>query len=151
VTNLRHFLAGAVFSVAAIALAAPQVANAKPGPVDPQKVQALAAQIEAALGGAGCGASVDADVATIESTIAGSGADPAVAMAALQLAQTDSDLCANAKPAVASVDQTIAEASIGGGAPTAGGPGPAGGPGGGAPIGSPSAFVGGGGSDYLVR
>jgi hypothetical protein len=140
------------------------MANAKPGPVDPEKVQALAVQIEAALsnsGGAGgggggggggeCGASVSANVATIQSTIAASGADPAVAMAALHVAQSSPSLCPNAKPAIASVDQTIADAVNGSETPAAGGPIGAGGPGGASPIGAPQSYSSGGGSDYLAR
>jgi hypothetical protein len=132
-------------------LVVPQIASAKHGPVDPEKVQALAAQIEAALGGSGggggggCGASVAANVATIQSTIAASGADPAVAMAALHVAQSSPDLCPNAKPAIASVDQTIADAVNGSETPAAGGPGGA------SPIGAPQSYSSGGGSDYLVR
>jgi hypothetical protein len=120
-------------------------ADAAPKPVDPGKVQALVSQIEASLLSEGCAASSTDDVTAIQTAIATSGADPFVARAALHQVQAWKDLCASAAPAVASVDQTITEALEGSNVPHSGGPG------GGIPIGGPTSFVSGGGSDYLVK
>jgi hypothetical protein len=119
-------------------------ADAAPKPVDPGKVQALVSQIETGLSSEGCAASPTDDVTAIQSAIATSGADPFVARAALHQVQAWKDLCASAAPAVASVDQTITEALEGSTVPHSGGPS------GGIPIGAPSSFVSGGGSDYVV-
>jgi hypothetical protein len=119
--------------------------SANAAPVDPGRVQTLAGQIENALVQLGCGATAQAEVAQIQSTIATSGADPFVARAALRVVQSYSGLCGSDAAAVASVDQTISQALEGSTIPQAGGPG------GGSPIGSPPAFVSGGGSDYLTR
>jgi hypothetical protein len=121
------------------------LAGAAPAPVDPERVQSLAAQIETALGGMGCSASSKQDMATIQSTIAVSGATPAEAEAALSLVEGSAGICPNAKVAAATVSQQI-QLAMNGGPPGAGG-----GPGGGGPIGAPPAYVSGGGSDYLVR
>jgi hypothetical protein len=120
-------------------------ADAAPKPIDPGKVQALVNQIEGSLSSEGCAASSAADVTAIQSAIASSGADPFVARAALHQVQSWKDLCASAAPAVASVDQTISEALEGSSVAHSGGPG------GGIPIGAPSSFVSGGGSDYAVK
>lgn len=121
--------------------------SAKPTPVDPTKVEALVAKLEAALTALGCSATADQDIATIQSTIASSGASPSEAEAALEVVQTSPGLCPSAGIAVASVDKTI-ELALAGGSPSAG---PGGGPGGGAPIGSPAAYVSGGGSNYVAQ
>lgn len=124
----------------------PQLAGAKPAPIDHAKVQTLANAIEAALVGLGCNATLNDEIKAIQSTIAESGADPAVAEVALNLAQASSGLCPADRTAIAAVDQTIVEAMEQSYIPAAGGPGP------GAPIGGPPAFVGGGGgSDYVVK
>jgi len=138
---------GAIVAVlAAFGLALGAVsADAKPAPVDPGKVQALAGQVETQLAGLGCSATSTADVAAIQNAIATSGDDPFVARAALRLVQGWKDLCASAGPAVASVDQTITEALEGSDVPHSGGPG------GGIPIGSPSSYVSGGGSSDYVK
>jgi hypothetical protein len=131
----------AMFGAAALAGSA----VAMPAPVDPDKVQSLATQIETALGGLGCGASTDQYITAIQSTISTSGATPSEAEAALEVVQASHSLCGAQNVAVASVDKTI-ELSMAGSGPAAGI-----GPGGGAPIGAPPAYVSGGGSDYLVR
>ncbi len=115
---------------------------AKPSPIEPGKAHALAGQIEAQLLGEGCGATSAADVAAIQGAIATSGADPFVARAALREVRAWRGLCGSAAMAVASVDLTVLEALEGSDVPHSGGPG------GGLPIGSPSAYVSGGGSDY---
>jgi hypothetical protein len=112
--------------------------------IDPDKVRALATQIESALSAAGCGATSGQNVATIQSTIAASGVSPSEAEAALEVVQTSPGLCPNAAVAVASVDKEI-ELALAGSVAAAGG-----GPGGGAPIGAPPAYVSGGGSNYLT-
>lgn len=136
-------MAALVLGLAAIAGSA----SAKPTPIDPNKVQSLATQIEAALSQVGCGATADQDMATIQSAIAGSGASPSEAEAALEVVQSSAGLCPSASVAVASVNKTI-ELALAGGSPAAG---PGSGPGGGAPIGGPAAYVGGGGSNYQVQ
>lgn len=120
------------------------VAHADPAPIDPDKVKALASQIESALSAAGCGATSAQNVVTIQSTIAGSGASPSEAEAALEVVQASPGLCPNAQVAVATVDKQI-EYALAGSVAAAGG-----GPGGGAPIGAPAAYVSGGGSNYLT-
>jgi hypothetical protein len=116
-------------------------ATARPDRIDPQKVQTLANQIEAALTQLGCAATPRQDMAAIRSTIAISGVSPREAEAALSIVQSSPGLCGGDATAVASVSQTIAVAleNIG----------PGGGPGGGQPIGAPPAYVGGGGSNYI--
>jgi hypothetical protein len=126
-------------------LALPGAASAKPAPIDPSKVQALASQIEAALQTQGCGATSQQDMAAIQSTIAASGVSPSEAEAALWVVQTSPGLCSSARVAVASVDKTIELALAGSPAAPASG----GGPGGAIPIGGPAAYVSAGGSDYL--
>jgi hypothetical protein len=141
----KRLLVSSAVVMAATFVMSPMASIAKPTPIDPGKVQALATQVEAALTGLGCNATLKDDVAAIQAAIAGSGADPAVAEAALRVVQSAPDLCASARPAVASVEQTIEEAEAGNIVPAAGGPG------GGSPIGAPAAYVSGGGSDYLTR
>jgi hypothetical protein len=113
--------------------------------IDTGKVQALAAQIEAALAAAGPDATAQDDVATIQSVIAQSGADPFLARAALHLVDKWSSLTTADSAAVATVDQTIDEALEGSRIPHSGGPG------GGTPIGVPFSYVTGGGSDYTPK
>jgi hypothetical protein len=129
--------------VAAISLMA-AAAHADTSPIDPDKVKALAIQIENALAAAGPSATAAQDVATIQSIIAASGVSPSEAEAALEVVQASAGLSPNASVAVASVDKQI-ELALAGSAAAAGG-----GPGGGAPIGAPPAYVSGGGSNYLT-
>jgi hypothetical protein len=121
-------------------------ADAKLGPVDPGRVQALAAQIEAALTRLGPDATAQQDIAAIQQVISESGASPYEAEAALEVVQ-GSGLSQTASSAVASVNQTI-EVALAGSGPQAGS---GGGPGGGSPIGSPPAYSGGSGSNYQTR
>jgi hypothetical protein len=138
---LRLLAAAWAATVAMGAFSFATSATARPDRIDPQKVQTLANQIEAALTQLGCAATTRQDMAAIRSTIAISGVSPREAEAALSIVQSSPGLCGGDATAVASVSQTIAVAleNIG----------PGGGPGGGQPIGAPPAYVGGGGSNYI--
>ena len=140
---LKLKLAGVGACVAAFSLMS-SIAHADVAPIDPAKVKALAAQIEAALAAAGPDATAAQDEATIQSIIAASGASPSEAEAALEVVEASPGLAPNAQVAVATVDKEI-ELAQNGGAPGAGG-----GPGGGAPIGAPAAYVSGGGANYVT-
>jgi hypothetical protein len=141
--RLRILTAG-LLAVSLGAAGVTGVANARPEPIDPVKVQDLAGGIESALGSAGCSATPRQDMDAIRTAIAGSGATPREAQAALAVVQSSPGLCGHASAAVASVNERITVALEGSGP----GAGPAGGPSGGEPLGSPPAYVGGGGSNY---
>lgn len=145
--NWKHF--GAAVALAGT-MAVPPLAVATP--LNPSTVQALAGQIEATVAGLNCAATSQSDIAAIQATIAASGDDPSIARAALFMAYGalpvpgSSGYCSNIAAAFATVNQTIADALEGSSVPRAGG-----GPGGGSPIGSPPAYVSGGGSDYVNK
>ncbi|MGH6958839.1 MAG: hypothetical protein ACREEW_19420 [Caulobacteraceae bacterium] len=129
-----------VAAAALACLAAP--ANAKPAAPDPALVQGLETQLQSALDAVGCSASTAEDIATVESAIAASGAQPETAQEALRILLAWPKLCSAARPAVASVNQTIILALANTETPTAGFTGA------GIPIGGPPTFIGRDGADY---
>lgn len=142
--NMKRSVAGIALLAGAVCLTVVGGASAKPNNIDPNKVSALAAQIESALAQLGPDASASSDIAAIDQAIESSGASPSEAEAALEVVQGSHDLSRAGRVAVASVDKSIEVALTG---PFTG----PGGAGGGQPIGSPPSYAGGGGSDYLVR
>lgn len=142
-SGFRQLAIGAAMCALMIASVAPQASFAKPTQVDPAKVQALATSIEAAINALGCTVTLQDQVAAIQGAIANSGDDPPTVEAALNVVQAMNNICPSSHAAIASVDQTIIQALQGTQVAAAGGPG------GGSPIGPPSTFISGGGSDYV--
>jgi hypothetical protein len=141
---MRKFSLASIGLCAVMFLAEGGVAHADRRHIDTGKIEALVAQIEAALEQLGPNATAQQDMAAIQSIIAASGASPREAEAALQVVAS-SGLGQSASVAVASVDQEI-ELALAGAPPQAGG-----GPGGSAALGGPPAYVSGGGSNYSFR
>jgi hypothetical protein len=121
-------------------------AHAAVAKVDPVRVQALIARIEAALANLGSTATEQQDATAVQAAIAAFAATPAEAEAALAVVQTSPALTPAAQTAVAAVNTNI-QIALNGTSPAAG---PAGGVGGAAPIGAPPAYAGGGGSNYVT-